>query len=138
MGISKEHLELFESILQKPVSFLLTDEYVMEKYREYLRATYKNETDIFGEKDKYYLEDRLDNFEEMMGEKGKKIINDLFADVFHNQNAEMLIRSRKFAEQFAESDNFLEVESWVTEINEYIRYVNAFLKTLDIISNSSK
>ena len=138
MGINKEHIELFESILQKPLSVILTDEHVKKEYRKYLRDKYKDEKDILGEKDKNYLEDRLDNFEEMMGEKGTKIINDLFSDVYYNQVAEMVTQSRLFAEKFADSEHFFEVEAWVTEMTEYIGYVNAFLKNLVIISNSSK
>lgn len=127
MKISKEHIELFESILQKPISVILTDEHVKDKYREYLRDKYKNETNELGEKDKYYWKDRVDNFEEMMGEKGAKIINDLFSDVYLNEGPEMLTKSRLFAKQFADSEHFFDVEAWATEMNEYIGYVNEFL-----------
>lgn len=138
MKISKEHIELFESILQKPISVILTDEHVKKEYRKYLRDKYKDEKDNLGEKDKYYWKDRVDNFEEMIGEKGTNIIKDLFSDVYFNEYPEMLTKSRLFAKQFADSEHFFEVEAWATEMNEYIGYVNAFLKTLDAISNSSK
>ncbi len=118
-----KHQEIYENLTKYAWSDLLTNEHMIDMYREYI----EDDPPHFIFNDEYIVEDKLDNFDEMMGERGRAIIFKLYSDISYDNTREVVSRISQFASQFAGNDKIFEIAAWEGEFVDYVNFIDRFI-----------